>query len=409
MPEPAAAIEEPSAPVKETNPSLAALFKTKPVAPEESDIPGVDEPTPLPVSPAKEPAPAKEPEKPAEPAKDSLRSRLAPDFDAPTEPKKSDAPTEPIIEVTPEMIAAEKDPKRKASLNALGKQLSEYKRQVEELTNRTAAAPEEIVSIRTRNEELTKQNEELIARVERANLLDSPRFQSDHLIPRQRSYESLAGMVKESGGDPSELQRAIAMNGKERIEALDNIREDLSSPMLQSKFDRLIEDIDQRTQTINEALRNSKKTAEEQRRQDLLTREEQLQQEAKQWEGLLAAAERNLRDNHKLEAIQPVDRPGYEWWNDQIVEIRATARDILINATPEKAATAAVLAGTADAFRKMWLAEKAARIALDEQLAERDGVQPRLRSEREKSSTTTEPTTTSTILGALNDGKYKKR
>lgn len=399
MPETASAEPPPAPPpTRETiNPKLAALFDVKPV---ETESPNGD--TPPPPTEDKPPVePVTEPEKPAS-TTDALRSKLAPDFPAVTaEPEKPAAETPTV---TPEMLAAETDPKRKESLRKMGEQIDHFKRENEELRRKPAEDPDSKTVI----EALRKENEELLARVERTNLLDSPKFQAEHIIPRQKAFDSLAALVKEYNSDAGTLQRAMGLQGKSKIEALDAIREELPSPMLQSRFDRLVEDIESRTATINEALRNSKQTVEEMRRQETLSREERLQQESKQWKGLLDAAHRNLLENHKLEPLQKVDRPGYEWWNQQADEILNIAEDILLKATPEKAATAAVLAGSADAFRKMWLAERAAREAGDKELAELRGAEPSLSSERPVPKVEGDPTDSSSIIAGLRSGAYKK-
>lgn len=401
MPETSLAEPPPAPPTKETiNPRLAALFDVKPVESEES--PNGTEPTAVTPPPAA--APVAEPAKPEATTTDALRSKLAPDFPAVTvEPEK------PAVEtptVTPEMLAAETDPKRKESLRKMGEQIDRFKKENEELRQKTAA-PAEDAGVKALLEQVTKERDDLLARVERVSLLDSPKFQADHIIPRQKTFDSLVGLVKEYGSDAGTLQRAMGLQGKGRIEALDAIREELPSAMLQSRFDRLVEDIENRTTTINEALRNSKQTAEELRRQETLSREERLQQEHKQWKGLLDAAHRNLLENHKLEPLQKVDRPGYEWWNTQADEILSIAEDILLKATPEKAATAAVLAGSADAFRKMWLAERAAREAGDKELAELRGADPSLSSERPAPKVEGETTDSSSIVARLRAGDYK--
>lgn len=390
---------------KETiNPKLAALFEVQPVESGESS--NGNKPTNPPSATEPKVDLVVEPAKPAEPVIDPLRSKLAPDFPAITAEPEQKPPVEAPT-VTPEMLAAETDPKRRESLRKMGEQLDRYKKEAEELRQK-AATPIEDAGVKAVLEQVTKERDELLSRIERVNLLESPKFQADHIIPRQKAFDSLAGLVKDYGSDIGALQRAMGSQGKAKIEALDAIREELPSAMLQSRFDRLVEDIENRTTTINEALRNSKQTAEELKRQETLSREERLQQEQKQWEGLLDAAHRNLLENHKLEPLQKVDRPGYEWWNTQADEIRSIAKDILLNATPEKAATAAVLAGSADAFRKMWLAERAAREAGDKELAELKGADPSLRTERAAQTIEGDPTDSSSIIAGLRAGAYKK-
>lgn len=403
MPETSLAEPPPAPPpTRETiNPKLQALFDVTPV--ESGESPNGTTPTDPP--PVTEPKvePVIEPEKP--PVTDPLRNRLAPDFPAVTEPEKNPEPEPPSV--TQEMLDAEKDPRRKESLRKMGEQIDAYKKQVEELQRRPAG--DDDAGVKAVLEQVTRERDDLLARVERVDLLSSPKFQAEHIIPRQKAFDQLSALVKDySGGDIGTLHKAMGLPEKAKIEALDAIREELPSAMLQGRFDRLVEDIENRTATINEALRNSKQTAEELKRQETLSREERLQEEHKQWKGLLDAAHRNLLENHKLEPLQKVDRPGYEWWNTQADEILSIAEDILLKATPEKAATAAVLAGSADAFRKMWLAERAAREAGDKELAELKGADPSLRTERAAPTIEGDPTDSSSIIAGLRAGAYKK-
>lgn len=403
MPETSLAEPPPAPPpTRETiNPKLAALFDVQPVESEES--PNGAEPTP---PPATEPKvePVAEPAKPAS-TTDALRNRLAPDFPSVAEPEKKTEPEPPTV--TPEMLAAETDPKRKESLRKMGEQMDRFKKENEELRQKTAT-PVEDPGIKTLLEQVMKERDELLERVERVSLLDSPKFQADHIVPRQRAFDSLAGLVKEYGSDVGTLQRAMGMQGKGRIEALDDIRAELPSDMLKSRFDRLVDDIENRTTTINEALRNSKQTAEEMRRQETLSREERLQQESKQWKGLLSATRRDLVDNLKFEPLIKIGKPGFEDWDKQADEIDEVALDVLLKATPEKSAYAAYLAAACGPFQNMWRNERAARLAVEKELAELKGADPSLSSERPAPKVEGEPTDSSSIIAGLRAGAYKK-
>lgn len=398
----------------ETSVAEAPLTKISPALKSFMEIPEPEENEPEPETPAAKPAvpetpPAAKVEEPAaEPVKDALRARLAPDLPTAAEPQTPEpTPAEQKPFVTQEMLDAEKDPKRRESLRKMGEQVDQYKKEAEQL-RRQIATPAEDTGTKELLAKIQKERDELLEKVTRLDLTQHPQFQQQYIAPREKAFQDASQIVRDSGGDPTAVARAMGLTGKPRLDALEEIADGIENKMARGRFERAVETIDEKTREINEKLRNAKQTSEELRRQDTISREEQLQQESKQWKGLLSAAHRNLLENHKLEPLQKVDKPGYEWWNEQADEILTVAEDILLKATPEKAATAAVLAGSADAFRKMWLAEKAARIALDKEVAELRGAEPSLTRERPQPKPAAgENREVSDILADLRAGKFK--
>jgi FtsZ-binding cell division protein ZapB len=404
------------APTKDqVNPGLRALFDIEtptdyPVSTTEEDGTETtvgktkrEEPAPAP-TPAPEPEPKPEPK----PAEDALKLRLAPDFAAKdTTPAP---PTEPPIKITDEMIAEAKTPKAQADMRKFRDSYDTLQKEVETLRSRTAAPPEDAVATKMLLETVTKERDELLSKVERANLFDSPKFQQEHLLPRQKQFDRLQGIVKDGGADPAALQRAIAMPaGKGRIAALDEIREELSSPTLQGQFDRLVEDIDAKTETINEKVRNARQTAEELKRTETVQTHEQRIAMQKQFEALLGSAITDLKDNVGLEVLHKTGKPEFQWYDDQADEIMSVAKEILLDATPEKAAIASVLAASAGPYRTMWQAERKARMAVEAENRELKGADPSLTAER-KTSTVPDADAgdADKILEKLRSGGYRK-
>lgn len=400
------AIAEPPPKTAEPPQSLKALFQIPGdlVEPEPEVVPEV-EPEKPPVTPHVEPEAA--PAAPVEDAKKSdLTSRLAPDFAALK--TKSDVPIEPPVKITDEMIAAAKTPKAQADMRKFRESYDKLEKEVSELRAKPAALPED-TETKTLYEVVRKERDELLEKVERANLFDSPKFQQEHLVPRQKSFDRLYNIVKESGSDLGALQRAISMTpGKVRVDALDEIRAEIGSEMLKGQFDRLVEDIDSRTAEINEKVRNAKQTSQELRHAEALTREQQNSKITQEFETLLAAARRDSAQNIMPELFTKVDDPDLAWWNETIDRDDKIAREALLEATPQKAAYAAVFASKLGTVLEMWRNERKAREAVEQENRELKGAEPTLTADRRAPKVEGDGVNTDDILTRLHSGAYKK-
>lgn len=392
-------LEPPAAPAN-LNPELAKLFQVQvadePAAPE-------TEPSPVDKPPEKEPSAAPPEEK--KPDEVKPESRLAPDF---AEPKKADVPAEQPIKITDEMIESAKTPKAQADMRKFRESYEKLEKEVSDLRTKASALPTEDTETKTLYEAVKKERDDLLGRIERANLYESPKFQQEHLIPRQKQFDRLSSIVTQAGGDATALQRAMSLTGKGRIEALDEIRGEIGSEMLKGQFDRLVEDIDSRTADINEKVRNAKQTAQELQKAELLTREEQHSKLTKEYEGLLSHALRDTSENIAPELFTKVDDPKFAWWNETIDRDNQVAREALLESTPQKAAYAAVFASKLGTVLQMWRAERAANKAKDEEIAALKGAEPTLTVERTPTKTDTEKSDPDSILERLRGGAYRK-
>lgn len=384
------------------------------------DIPNdlVDAPDPA-MPPAKEstPPPAKEPEKqpvaapdakPAEPTKDAVTSRLAPDFS-----KKADDPASPAAAPDAELADLEqaiKDApteKARVDLGRFRDQLKSAKEEVRQLKARPPA-PAEDPQTPTLIAELTKERDELLGKVERYNLLDSPKFQKEFIQPRQKAFQTAESIVKEAGGDAALLQRAMALGGKARTELLDEIRESIPSEMMKGRFDRQIEAIDAKTAEINEKLADSKRALEESRRDETVQTHEQRQKQVKQLEGLLGSALSDLEENLGLAVLKKTGKPEFQWHDDNVDKIKALAKEIYLDATPEKAAYASVAAAAFDTVYAWWEAERQANQAKDQIIAELRGAEPSITAERQAAKVDGDASDAESITARLRDGAYRK-
>lgn len=384
--------------------SLKALFDLPSDLVETPDPP-VTEPETPPVKPPDKPEapPAAEPEskKP-----DAITSRLAPDF--------SKVETEPVVAAAPDTELAELDQaieaapteKAKIDLKKFRDQYATFKDENRILKARPAVQPEDTKTLVT---SLQEENRQLLEKVERANLFDSPKFQREFIQPRVKAFQAAQGIVKESGGDTALLERAMALNpGKARTELFDEIREAIPSEMMKGRFDRQIEAIDAKTAEINEKLANSRRELEESHREETVQTLEKRQKQDQQLEGLLGSAILDLQENVKLGCLIKTGKPEFKWHDDNVDKIAVLAKDIYLNSTPEKSAYASVAAAAFDTVHAWWEAERAANKAKDQEIAELKGADPGITADRTASKIATDGIEPDDILSRLRGGAYRK-
>ena len=410
MPESAIA-EPPPATTAEPPKSLKALFQIPsdlagPAEPE-PDVPGVDEPVEPPVPTEKpnkaEPEPAKAPPV-EEPKKNDLTSRLAPDFAALEQ--KPETPAEPPLKITDEMIAAAKTPKAQADMRKFRESYEKLEKENAELKARPLV-PED-TETKTLLEMTKKERDELLTRLERYDLQATPAFQEKYIKPRQQKFDDAYSLVRDAGGNPEALARAMSLAGKPRIEALEEIAESIPQQIMRNRFERLIEAIDADSKVINEKLANAKQAAEEEAKNAIIRRHENNEQITKELKSLLGAARSDLLEHTKLETLVKVGKPEFEWWDKQVDEIDQVAEEILLKGTPQKAAYAAYLAASAGAFRSMYQAERSARLAVEQENRELKGAEPNLTRERLAPKIEGDGVEPADIIGRLHAGAYKK-
>lgn len=360
------------------NPSLQKLMER--VLPVDGDAPeGDPEPSDKPEATDKpegtdgqpEPKPENKPKAKPEPSPAS-DLRLAPDFSA---PEKKDEPKPEEIEITDEMIAAEKSPKKQADLKKFRQAFNDMK--AENLRLKTAQ-PEKTddPGAQAIIDQQAAQITELSGTVERIKLEAHPKFQQDFVRPRNAMMAQAQQIVKDAGGDEEALERAQALTGKAKVAALDDIVAGVESPVLRARLERLLDGIEEKNQAIEHVLKDAKGATERLSRAETIERHKMLEQQEQQLKSLLGAARRELADNLKLEVLHKTGKPEFKWWDEQVDEIDATAQEILLKATPDKMAMAAYLAAAAGPLRAALQAERRAHDALKRWVAEMDEADP---------------------------------
>lgn len=402
------AIAEPPPKTSEPPASLKALFQipsdlVEPKEPE-NGVPGVDDPIETPPPPVVPPVEAPKAPPVEEPKKNDLTSRLAPDFAALE--TKPEIPVEPPVKITDEMIAAAKTPKAQADMRKFRASYEKLEKEVEELRKRPVVS--EDTETKTLLEITTKERDNLLSRLERYDLQATPAFQEKYIKPRQQKFDDAYSLVKESGGNPEALARAMSLSGKPRIEALEEIAESIPQQIMRNRFERLIEAIDADSRVINEKLANAKLAAEEEAKNDIIRRHEHNEKITKELKSLLAAARSDLTEKMKLETLIKTGKPEDEWWDKKVDQVESIAEEFLFKSTPQEWAIGAYMVGSAGVFREMYQAERAARLAVEQENRELKGAEPNLTRERIAPKIEGDGVEPADIIGRLRSGAYKK-
>lgn len=330
-----------------------------------------------------EPVEAK-PEKPSEikkpePKTPDPASRLAPDvFEKKEEPAVVDEI--PIPEEPPAYLKTEKAKEDHRNWR------KKWEGVLAENTRLKAEkpAPTEDAGLKAMNEDLQRQNQDLLARIERVSLLDSPKFQRDLMAPRSNMFAEAKTVLKEAGVDPESLDHAMGLMGKAKIEALDAIAGEIPSQLLRDRFGRLVDGIDTKTREINEALKNAKGNREQMSRQEKLEQHAQIVEMEKQMKAGLQMTRRDLAENLKIELLHKTGKPEYAWFDKIVDDVDATAEEIMLRSTPEKLPTIAYFAALYGPTRDLFHVERKARLAAEERLAAIEGAEPTLGEDKRK-------------------------
>lgn len=413
-----------------TNPGLAALFNVPvpaaPVAPTTGVDDPVDFPEPLPEDKRKRPEnpppdPAPVPPAPdsvppvAEPKKEALLSRLAPDFAAQL---KAPAPSAPIADPATDMPEKAPDwaktPKQQDDYQKWRKSHMELHRQIQTLEARVAsaapaAAPEEFETTKSLLAETQKQLDDATARLERTDLMASPRFQKQFMDPHNKVLAKAQGIVKDAGGDIAAFTNALALQGLPRAERLDEIRAAIPSETMRGQLDLLIRDIDDKRVEINEQLQNARTTAAEQRKQDLIEKQRNGEKSVSEMKSLLGAARKSLLEEAGWSILQKSNDPNFKWWNEDIDRADAASEEILFRGGPDQAALAAVLAPHALRLHTLLGNTQEALRAANDEIAELKGASPRMTQERTAPKGEVEGFAETDILTRMQRGDYKTR
>jgi hypothetical protein len=205
-------------------------------------------------------------------------------------------------------------------------------------------------------------------------------FQQRIINPMKAAWGEASRIVKEVGGDPSDLAKALNLTGKAQFEALDEVLGNVPESA-KLEINNAVAAYRRLDEARKAALdrRNLPQTVEALKKRDMETQMQYLSQQKENMKSMFDQALARLRDEAKVEVLQKSNDPDAKWWNDQADQIEAVGRGVFIDNTDmDKLAYASLMAPMADAYRKLWLQERTERQKTDRTLKERFGSEPTL-------------------------------
>lgn len=252
----------------------------------------------------------------------------------------------------------------------------------EEKKLREAGDPNAAAKIR----ELESKLQELSPLVEQTNLQRHPNFIATFTQPRAKLLEMAQQTVKEYGGDPVVLEKALAMTGKAMSEALDEIYAEVTSTSEREELAGMVRNIKSLDRGAAEAIQNAKlhneKLAEHERLQNFQTHEKRVENV----KGNLALAEKFLRDEHNFEILKDTSDPELKKTQDQI---RSTAERLMLQTEdPAELSAAAYMAASCGVYRNIAKGQLEKIKSLEARLKDYEESEPILNGDRPNSSKT---------------------
>jgi hypothetical protein len=229
-----------------------------------------------------------------------------------------------------------------------------------------------------RLELLENQNREMGQVLSRMGVETHQEFQQNIIRPMAAAWTEAAKIVKDSGGNPDDLAKALSLSGKAQFEALDQIFEGMPESAKVEAHQHITA-----WRRFNEArvkaLANAPQAMEELRKKDLARQVEIFKSQRQEQQQLFDDAIKKLRDDARVELLQTSKDPEAKWWNEQAEAVIDEARKLYLeNTDMGKMAIASLLAPMADKYRKLWLSERAAHAKTRSTLTERFGSEPSL-------------------------------
>jgi hypothetical protein len=359
----------------DTSPGLEQVQKAfDQVLPERKKPPPSTEP---PVSPPASPVP-EEPLKPAVPETPPPKPE---ETDVPSfleqalrggEPAA--APVTPAEEEWPEELPEFKTPEEKtARYKKWRETYKNLKSELEAARQRPQTDPQQAAKL----EMLEAQNRQFQDVMSRLGVEHSAEFQQNIMRPLYASWGEAARIVQQSGGDPQELAKAMALGGKAQFEALDQLFMEMPESAKTEAHDAL-RTYRRYEEARRAAIANAPQALEGIRKREMERQLGELNRQREDMKSLFESAVKTLRDG-RLEVLLKTEMPEGQWWNEQADRIVEQARNLYLeNTDMNKVALACLLAPTAEVFRKLWINSQKKIGQLQKIIDERIGNEPDL-------------------------------
>ena len=364
--------------VVDTSPGLEALqkafdkvlpeIKHQPTQPKEPASEPVTQPKEI---PDKTPPPVTEPAK--EPAKES---HDVPSFlEQALRGAASQAPSKPAEEEWPEEVPEFKTPEERTT--RYKKWRTEYnnlKSELKTLREKPSLNAQQVA----RMEMLEGHNRQMTEMLTRLGVEHSVEFQNSIMRPLYQNWNEAVKIVKQAGGDPQRLAKAMTLNGREQFEALDELFGELPESA-KSEANEALRNYRRFDDARKSAIQNAPQAFEGIRKRELERQYAEVNRQRDQMKNIFDRALDKLKNEAKLEIYQKSDLPDAQWWNEQGETLAQQSRDLYLeNSDLEKVAFACLLAPAADVYRKLWFASQKKIGEMQKLINDRLGGEPTL-------------------------------
>lgn len=270
-----------------------------------------------------------------------------------------------------------KDPKRKADWDGLKAKGRDWEKKAKETEAKAAELEKKIAEYDARGKdseglqaklaEQEKQLAEWKQIVQKVNIELDPEFRSLYIEGRSKLITNAKALMEESSLNPKDIEVALNLQGKPRVEALKAIAEEMDG-FQQGRLGRLVDQLND----LDQAASAKRSNPDEYFAQTAKQRQEEQNR-------ALQDAERNANIAYdkaeqktaaELEVLRDV--PGLDWWNDQSKKIREEARKVYLqNDDPQVAATVCLQAKAMPVYRDLFLSQREEANKLRTELAEK--------------------------------------
>lgn len=379
---PAAIEAEPSA-TFDTAQLDAILEKMRPM-PKDDSAP--------PVAPVKEPITTPEPETPVTPAVEPVEAPKpaapAGPFDPPPSvlgevPAKLEATTDPIEQeygTLPEQPPPEfKSKEAKESYAKMRQNHEKLKSDFRAAREAAKQKPPPDEGMAAQLADLTARNAELNAIVERSAIESHPYVRQQFDEPRKQLFNIAAGALKKVDIDPSRLGKILSLDGKDRVDAMDELYGEIESPTTREKVTNAIAQIDMLEEKKVEFLADRQGNVERMTQAEKAERYRQIASQQENVKGMLSEVVDEITNKFKFPFLKEASDPGSEQWNERVQQDKRWLEFMALeNTDPREQLKCNALARQAPYLLQAWQAERVAKMELEKKVAEYEGAMPSL-------------------------------
>ncbi len=361
-----------------------------------STIPGLgsDDVAPLPAAEPIAPAPATEPTKPAPAPVEIPDDPFSPPPSVLVEAPKVEAPAVDEIEskygTIPEKPARGfKNNEEEVNWTNVRKSHEELKadlRSMREAAKKVEPNAEASAQIK----ELTERVTQLNAIVERKALDEHPWVETTFNEPRRQQLAAAEKALQLADVDPSILKKVMALDGKERIQAVDELMGAIDSETIKKKLGHSLDTIEAIDAKKREFFADRQGNVEKMTQAEKAEQFRRMQEEEAKLKSGADMVQEYVTNKLGFEFGKKANEPGSEKWNERVEKDNALYYDIIMqNKDPMRLMTAVAMGVQAPHFRTAWQSERSKRLAAEARVAELEGTLPTIAGGRNDSAVST--------------------